>query len=474
MTEVNLPGLVIPIEARIDKMEKAIARAQKAQQRFASDAQRNAKKIETTYSQMGNNIGAVFSRLAGPLMMVAGVAGVVELTKKLGTLSESYTNVSNTLRSVGQYSDEAAEKLAAAAMRSRSGIEDMAQSVARVQKASNGGYDETIRRVETINKMLTVGGATTAEVSSVVTQLGQALSSGTLAGDELKSLREAAPVEVLDAIAKAAGGTRDQLKDLGADGKLTTAVVLKALDDLALGADAAFGKTQITFSQASTNMGTAMTTFVGRLDEGMGASARLSTGLNDLAIWLNSNAGAAEEFGRSFVAAHETAQSIADDATTALSELATMISESLGGSVLDLGAIWADSGLTVGEVIDKIVTGIATMNGALSGAVEVVKEAFLKIPDAVTAAMQGAINAVISGVESMINYVLDGVRSVAKAVDEVTGKAAGLYGGEGTQLAGGIKGVSFDRVESLATGYSGRSISEAYSQGAARGRKGRQ
>lgn len=76
-----------------------------------------------------------------------------------------------------------------------------------------------------------VGGATATEASAALLQLKQALGSGVLQGDELRSIREQAPL-VGQAIAKEMGVTIDELKKLGSEGKITTDIVLKALATL--------------------------------------------------------------------------------------------------------------------------------------------------------------------------------------------------------------------------------------------------
>lgn len=76
-----------------------------------------------------------------------------------------------------------------------------------------------------------VSGATGAEASAALLQLKQALGSGVLQGDELRSIREQAPL-VGQAIAKEMGVTVGELKKLGSEGKITTDIVLKALASL--------------------------------------------------------------------------------------------------------------------------------------------------------------------------------------------------------------------------------------------------
>lgn len=76
-----------------------------------------------------------------------------------------------------------------------------------------------------------VGGSTSAEASAALIQLKQALGSGVLQGDELRSIRQQAPL-VGQAIAKEMGVTVSELKQLGQEGKITTDIVLKALATL--------------------------------------------------------------------------------------------------------------------------------------------------------------------------------------------------------------------------------------------------
>ena len=71
-------------------------------------------------------------------------------------------------------------------------------------------------------------GATAEESSAALQQLKQALGSGILQGDELRSIREQAPA-VGQAIAKEMGVTVGELKKLGEQGKITTDIVIRAL-----------------------------------------------------------------------------------------------------------------------------------------------------------------------------------------------------------------------------------------------------
>jgi len=98
MNDATLPGLIVPIEARIDKLEKGLQRANRAQRRGAQQmerrAQQSANRIDATYSKMSRNVAASFARMAVPL--AAGIAS----TSTLRAINE-------TARGVAKLGDEA-------------------------------------------------------------------------------------------------------------------------------------------------------------------------------------------------------------------------------------------------------------------------------------------------------------------------------------------------------------------------------
>jgi tape measure domain-containing protein len=72
---------------------------------------------------------------------------------------------------------------------------------------------------------------TAADTDGVMLQLSQAMGSGALQGDELRSVMERLPA-VGQAIAKVMGVTVGEIKQLGADGKITTDIIVQAMDEL--------------------------------------------------------------------------------------------------------------------------------------------------------------------------------------------------------------------------------------------------
>ena len=93
-------------------------------------------------------------------------------------------------------------------------------------------------------------GATAQETSNALIQLKQGLASGALQGEELRSIREQAPLAA-QAIAKEMGTTIGNLKNLAAEGKVTTDVVIRAMGRLK---EEQLGKLNAQFNTAEQAM----------------------------------------------------------------------------------------------------------------------------------------------------------------------------------------------------------------------------
>jgi tape measure domain-containing protein len=82
-----------------------------------------------------------------------------------------------------------------------------------------------------VNKAARVVGLSSYDTSEVLLQLSQALGSGALQGDELRSIMERMPA-IGQAVAKVMGVNASEIKKLGSEGKITTAVIIEAAKEL--------------------------------------------------------------------------------------------------------------------------------------------------------------------------------------------------------------------------------------------------
>ncbi len=267
----------------MNKMSASTSRLERA-------TNENFRKVQSQVAKLRASAAAAFGGFSAALAI-----------REFGRFSEASTRVDNTLKAAGVTASEFKKELLSTAIEARAPLEALSSAFLRLNKIrADDGANVNLERAATIQRLARVGGSSSAEAASVSTQLAQALQSGFLAGDELKSLREAAPVELLKAIADQAGITVGELKKAGSEGKLTADLVLRAIDGLSKYSQEALKQLDITVAEATTNVRSALTVFVGEFDRELGATSNIAQTLNGFASLLSENEAVARTLAASF------------------------------------------------------------------------------------------------------------------------------------------------------------------------------
>ena len=260
-----------------------------------SDAWNNVSK---SVAKSRASLGSMLSSLAGGIYTIkTGLQGITKLTTTADSTISDVAKLSlfNTSESSDTQVYGQVYKTAQASRADLSGTAGLAQRIMLSDVyQGEGATSSAIDLAGTINKAMALGGGTSEENNRAILQLSQALSSGILQGDELRSLREQAPylTKVLtEGLAnvddKFIGTTIGDLKELGAEGELTSDVVIKALQSMSDQIDETFqSSAPKTFSGAMTSMSNTVQLFISALSQADGPLGRLNQALWDFSSWL--------------------------------------------------------------------------------------------------------------------------------------------------------------------------------------------
>lgn len=192
-----------------------------------------------------------FDGIAGALRGLAGVAGIVglgALAQQIIATGQESQRAEIQIKSLASAYGEAGQAAQAASrIQQTLGISaiDAQQGFSQLYAALRGtgiGLRELEVLFVGISNAARLSGAGTAEAQAALLQLKQGLASGTLQGDELRSVLEQLPA-LSQAIAKELGVNVGQLRQLGSEGKISAQTVFNAAKQLA-GA-AAPGRTEL-------------------------------------------------------------------------------------------------------------------------------------------------------------------------------------------------------------------------------------
>lgn len=188
-------------------------------------------------NSLRNSLETIVLTYASMRSLKLGVEWSDELTLVQGKLAQLTDDVEGFMRKTYQMSQD-----------SRTSYMDNASQMAKMWQLTggiNGVFDSEDKLVEfneLLNKAFILGGSGVREINASIYQLTQALSSGRLQGDELRSLAENAPylinsvVESVEKMYNAGKPVEEQikltyndLKKLGAEGVLTADVIVDAV-----------------------------------------------------------------------------------------------------------------------------------------------------------------------------------------------------------------------------------------------------
>ena len=243
--------------SQIDKATQSLNRLSQAQMR-ASQAHFKGKSKGLAQGKNTAQAGGmgIIGGLKGAFMALGGMALVSEIKQT----ADAMMSLSSRIKLVTK--DEAERlriesTLYAMSNKNRSSLEDLGDlyyKTALASKRFGASQEQVLKLTDIVSKSLVIGGADTAQQKSTILQLSQALGSGVLQGDELRSLRENAPI-LMDAIASFFNTDVGGLKEMGAKGLLTTEKLMQAILASGDAVDSKFSQITPTIGQAMTVLG---------------------------------------------------------------------------------------------------------------------------------------------------------------------------------------------------------------------------
>ena len=212
------------------------------------------------------------------------------------------------------------------------------QRFLEVSDKLNKSQAEIGQITDTVAKSVAMSGATVESANAAMVQFSQGIASGVLRGEEFNSVAEQTPA-LLDAIARGMGKDRSELRAMAQEGKLTSKIILEALEKSADSTDAMFSRMTLGIGATFNKLRNETTKWVGEMNEASGASSVLIGAMNMLAENLD---------GAVFIAG-----------TAALAALTKTVIASTTSTIAETQAKQAKNAVTIAEM--QLTTANATV-----------------------------------------------------------------------------------------------------------------
>lgn len=241
------------------KAREAQAAAEKEAAAFKDQADAAEKTSKSTKELSDNQKNAISSadalasavkRLAASYLSIQGLKKAVDLSDGLVSTRARLDRMNDGLQTTQQLET----MIYQSAQRSRGNFMDtmgLVSQLGTMAGSAFGNTKEIVQFAEQLNKQLALSGASGQAAQAAILQLEQGLASGVLRGDELNSVMEQAPA-IARSIADYLQVDMGKLREMGAQGQITAAIVKNAMFAAAAGTNAEFAKTPMTWAQVWT------------------------------------------------------------------------------------------------------------------------------------------------------------------------------------------------------------------------------
>lgn len=251
------------LNAAVENMD--VSAANSAYQRLNSTVQNTEIFIRDNTNAQGQFTNAIQQSEAMASNLIKKIAGIVaayasiQSIKMVIDVSDELTQTTARLNMMNdglQTTEQLQNMIFQAAERSRGSYQATANIISKLGLNAGEAFKsntELIAFAEQLNKQFVISGASVEEIKNASLQLTQALSSGVLRGDELRSVFEQAPM-IIQTIADYLDVSIGQIRDMAAEGQITADIVKNAMLSAAEETNAKFEQMPKTFGQIWTSI----------------------------------------------------------------------------------------------------------------------------------------------------------------------------------------------------------------------------
>lgn len=277
-------------------IERKLAQLDSRMDKFAQKSAASMNRVQSSVGQLDRttaNLGKTLSTMATTFAAAFSAREAIRLADTFTQFEAKLINANVAASDMAKTQ----EKLFAIAKANGSEIVALADLYGAMSMSAQSlglSQADIMKATEGVSAAMRVSGATTAQASATILQLGQALAGGTVRAEEYNSMLENSPAlvrAVADASTKYAGDL-GKLRTAINDGKVSSeewAQSILAASDMLV---AKAAKAPLTVAASIQNLQTSLVQYVGQADQSLGATEKLAFALKLLGENIGTVAGA--------------------------------------------------------------------------------------------------------------------------------------------------------------------------------------
>ncbi|MBD9599395.1 phage tail tape measure protein [Pseudomonas sp. PDM10] len=283
MADTDVQGMLVRIEATTAQLRQEMARADSSVAQTSGKIDKSLGRVDAAFDRAGeraeNAAGLIKSSLAGAVGLV-GLGKIIEAADSYGQMSD---RIGMATSSVSEY-DLVQQRLLETAKRTYRPLSEAQELYIRTSDSLKSmGYNtgQALDVMDSFSFLLVTNSASADKASSAIDAYSKALQTGKVEADGWQSMLAAMPT-VVDTISESTGQSAEQIRSLGAQGKLSLDLLTEGLQKSAEANGVLADSMSVAVRDAVQNLSNAFTVYIGRLNETTDFAGTLASGIGTL------------------------------------------------------------------------------------------------------------------------------------------------------------------------------------------------
>lgn len=283
MADTDVQGMLVRIEATTAQLRQEMARADSTVGQSAGKIDKSLGRIDAAFDRAGGSAQSAAGLIKSALAVAVGAASVGKIIETADSFSQMSDRIGLATSSVNEY-NLVQDRLLSTAKRTYRPLAEAQELYIRTSGSLKSmGYNtsQALDVMDSFSFLLVTNSASADKASAAIDAYSKALQTGKVEADGWQSILAAMPT-VVDTIAKSTGKTAEEIRSLGAQGKLSLDILTKGLQKSAEANGLLADSMGVAVRDAMQNLNNAFSVYVGRLNETTDGTGVLAKGIGAL------------------------------------------------------------------------------------------------------------------------------------------------------------------------------------------------
>ena len=280
MADTDVHGMLVRIEATTAQLRQEMARADSTVGQASTKIDKSLGRIDEAFDRAGERAQHASGMIKTALATAIGAAGIGKIIEAADSYGQMSDRIGMATSSVGEY-ELVQQRLLETAKRTYRPLAEAQELYIRTSDSLKSmGYNtsQALDVMDSFSFLLVTNSASADKASSAIDAYSKALQTGKVEADGWQSILAAMPT-VVDTIGKSTGKTSEEIRSLGAQGKLSLDILTTGLQKSAEANGILADGMSVAVRDAVQNLQNAFTSYVGKLNETTDATGILASGI---------------------------------------------------------------------------------------------------------------------------------------------------------------------------------------------------